>query len=228
MNFLEFPPHAWLNLPYPHPIATLKAISWRRSVGEGGETMQAPFVKSLAGALFLVGISVPTAHGLEIPATTTRLVSSQDISGALVAAASIGLSENVGSASSAQASAGFFSSEMAKVAFATNQSELARTGWGAKTIAKTIMAEEYNWGDYQYGCLNKLWTKESHWNYQAHNYRSGAHGIAQALPAIKMEIIATDWRTNPVTQIRWGLHYIELRYETPCKAWKKFRRSHYY
>jgi hypothetical protein len=117
---------------------------------------------------------------------------------------------------------------MAKVAFASAQSEMARTGWGAKTIAKAIMADEYNWGDYQYSCLNRLWTKESHWNYQAHNYRSGAHGIAQALPATKMEIIAPDWRTNPVTQIRWGLHYINLRYETPCKAWKKFKRSRYY
>jgi hypothetical protein len=190
--------------------------------------MQAPFVKTLAGALFLVGISVPTAHGLEFPATTTRLVSPNTFPASLVAAASISLGESVGGPSRAQASAGFFSSEMAKVAFATGQSEMARTGWGAKTVAKTIMAQEHNWGDYQYSCLNKLWTKESHWNYQAHNYRSGAHGIAQALPAIKMEIIATDWRTNPVTQIRWGLHYIELRYESPCKAWKKFQRSHYY
>ncbi|CAB4868581.1 unannotated protein [freshwater metagenome] len=189
--------------------------------------MQAPFVKTLAGALFLVGISVPTAHGLEFPATT-RLVSTYNFSGSLVAAASINLGESAGTPIGAQANAGFFSSEMAKVAFATNQSEMARNSWGAKTIAKTIMAEEYNWGEYQYSCLNRLWTKESHWNYQAHNYRSGAHGIAQALPAVKMEIIATDWRTNPVTQIRWGLHYIELRYETPCKAWKKFRRSHYY
>jgi hypothetical protein len=189
--------------------------------------MQAPFVKTLAGALFLVGISVPTANGLEIPATT-RLVSSQTLTGSLVAAASINLGESLGTPLASQAGAGFLSSEMAKVAFASAQSEMARTGWGAKTIAKAIMSEQYNWGDYQYSCLNRLWTKESHWNYQAHNYRSGAHGIAQALPASKMEIIAPDWRTNPVTQIRWGLHYINLRYETPCKAWKKFKRSRYY
>lgn len=189
--------------------------------------MQAPFVKTLAGAIFLVGISVPTANGLEFPATT-RLVATHDFSASVVAAASINLGESAGRPTGSQAGAGFFSSEMAKVAVATSQSEMARTGWGAKTIAKKIMAEEYNWGDYQYTCLNRLWTKESHWNYQAHNYRSGAHGIAQALPATKMEIIASDWRTNPVTQIRWGLHYINLRYETPCKAWKKFKRSRYY
>jgi len=73
-----------------------------------------------------------------------------------------------------------------------------------------------------------LWTRESHWNYQAHNYRSGAHGIPQALPASKMDLIADDWRTNPVTQIRWGLRYIESRYDTPCGAWSKFKRSRYY
>jgi hypothetical protein len=90
------------------------------------------------------------------------------------------------------------------------------------------MLSEYNWGSYQFECLNRLWTKESHWNYQAHNYKSGAHGIAQALPANRMEIISSDWRKNPVTQMRWGLRYIEIRYENPCKAWAKFKRSRYY
>ena len=40
-----------------------------------------------------------------------------------------------------------------------------------------------------------------------------------------MSVIALDWRTNPVTQIRWGLHYIDLRYSTPCKALSNFTRS---
>jgi membrane-bound lytic murein transglycosylase MltF len=71
-------------------------------------------------------------------------------------------------------------------------------------------------------------TKESHWNYKAHNTRSGAHGIAQALPASKMNVVSTDWRTNPVTQIRWGLRYISIRYETPCKALAKHNRSRFY
>jgi hypothetical protein len=189
--------------------------------------MKAPFVKTLAFAFFLVGISVPTANGLEFPATT-RLVNSNFVTASLVAAASANLGASAGVALGAKASAGFLSSEMAKVAFATNQSDLARTGWGAKKVAQSMMAEKYNWGDYQFSCLNQLWTRESHWNYLAHNYRSGAHGIAQALPATKMEIMGTDWRTNPVTQIQWGLHYIDVRYETPCKAWKKFKRSRFY
>jgi hypothetical protein len=117
---------------------------------------------------------------------------------------------------------------MALVADISAQVEMARSEMGAKKVTKSIMDVEYQWGEDEYSCLNRLWTKESHWNYKAHNSRSGAHGIPQALPAIKMEVISSDWRTNPVTQIRWGLRYIDIRYETPCQAWSKFKRSRYY
>ena len=117
---------------------------------------------------------------------------------------------------------------MLMVSQMVEQVEKARTPSGARKIAQGIAKEKYGWGSYQFSCLNSLWTKESHWNYKARNPRTGAHGIPQALPAVKMEIISTDWRTNPVTQIRWGLHYINARYETPCRALAKFKRSRYY
>jgi len=34
-----------------------------------------------------------------------------------------------------------------------------------------------------------------------------------------MATVADDWRTNPATQIIWGLNYIAGRYGTPCGAW---------
>jgi hypothetical protein len=71
----------------------------------------------------------------------------------------------------------------------------------------------------QMPCLDKLWTKESGWNHKASNPSSGAYGIPQALPGSKMGSVADDWRTNPATQIEWGLGYIKGRYGTPCKAW---------
>jgi hypothetical protein len=71
----------------------------------------------------------------------------------------------------------------------------------------------------QFPCLDKLWTKESGWNHKARNPSSGAYGIAQALPAGKMESAGSDWETNPATQIKWGLSYIKGRYGTPCDAW---------
>jgi len=121
-----------------------------------------------------------------------------------------------------------FSSDMALVSSISRQVEMARTSVGAKKVAKAIMSEEFGFNDSQFQCLNSLWTKESHWNYRSHNKGSGAHGIPQALPADKMSVIATDWRTNPVTQIRWGLRYITMRYDTPCKAWSFFKSRNYY
>jgi hypothetical protein len=88
--------------------------------------------------------------------------------------------------------------------------------------------DEYGFTEKEYKCLNQLWTQESNWNYKSRNKSSGAHGIPQALPASKMNVVSTDWRTNPVTQIRWGLRYISIRYETPCKAWAKHKRSNWY
>lgn len=72
----------------------------------------------------------------------------------------------------------------------------------------------------QFTCLNLLWTRESGWRYNAYNRSSGAYGIPQALPGSKMGTIASDWRTNPVTQVRWGLRYIAGRYGSPCAAWR--------
>jgi hypothetical protein len=118
--------------------------------------------------------------------------------------------------------------EMALVSIASRQIEIARVPDGARAVAREIAQSKYGWGSFQFACLNKLWTKESNWRYKARNKSSGAHGIPQALPATKMESIGTDWRTNPVTQISWGLRYIEVRYETPCKAYKKFQRSNWY
>jgi hypothetical protein len=74
------------------------------------------------------------------------------------------------------------------------------------------------WGMEQYSCLVKLWNRESNWNPIAQNRSSGAYGIPQALPGIKMASAGDDWMTNPETQINWGLGYISGRYKTPCGA----------
>ena len=166
------------------------------------------------GSMVFIASAQQSAYGLDFP-MTTRLT--------LSASKNLTVATNPASASLASQMA-----EMALVADISQQVEMARTIVGAKKVAKSIMNTEFEWGDDQYSCLNRLWTKESHWNYKAHNYRSGAHGIAQALPAVKMEVISDDWRTNPVTQIRWGLRYIDIRYEDPCTAWAKWRSHRYY
>jgi hypothetical protein len=80
----------------------------------------------------------------------------------------------------------------------------------------------------QFPCLDKLWTKESGWNHKAYNSSSGAYGIPQALPGSKMGSVADDWKTNPATQITWGLGYIEGRYSSPCGAWGHSQDSGWY
>ncbi|MFI1991177.1 lytic transglycosylase domain-containing protein [Actinoplanes sp. NPDC020271] len=80
----------------------------------------------------------------------------------------------------------------------------------------------------QFPCLDKLWKRESGWNYKATNSSSGAYGIPQALPGSKMASIASDWKTNPATQIKWGLNYIEGRYSTPCGAWNHSESTGWY
>jgi hypothetical protein len=166
------------------------------------------------GSMLFIATAQQSAYGLDFP-MTTRL--------SLADSKNLTVSTNPASASLASQMA-----EMAVVAGISQQVEMAREMMGAKKVAKAIMNTDYQWGDDQYACLNKLWTKESHWNYKAHNYRSGAHGIAQALPAVKMEVISSDWRTNPVTQIQWGLRYIDIRYDNPCTAWAKWRSHRYY
>ncbi len=78
---------------------------------------------------------------------------------------------------------------------------------------------EFGFSSDQFGCLDSLYTRESNWNVYADNPSSSAYGIPQSLPGEKMASAGADWATNPVTQIRWGLGYIQDRYGSPCGAW---------
>lgn len=90
---------------------------------------------------------------------------------------------------------------------------------GSAQAAAYSMLSSYGWSPGgQFGCLVELWNRESGWNPYATNPRSGAYGIPQALPAWKMASAGADWRTDAVTQIRWGLGYIKASYGSPCGA----------
>ncbi|GEA85118.1 MAG: ubiquitin-like domain-containing protein [Cellulomonas sp.] len=104
----------------------------------------------------------------------------------------------------------------------------AKVSPGSAQALGKEMAAARGWGDDQFACLLTLWNHESGWRVDAHNKGSGAYGIPQALPGSKMASIASDWRTNPATQITWGLNYIKSRYKTPCGAWAHFTQKHWY
>jgi uncharacterized protein YabE (DUF348 family) len=101
------------------------------------------------------------------------------------------------------------------------------TPGSAQAIARDMLAER-GWGEDQFGCLVQLWNHESGWRVDAANRSSGAYGIPQALPGSKMASVADDWRTNPATQITWGLGYVAGRYGTPCGAWSSFQAKGWY
>ena len=80
----------------------------------------------------------------------------------------------------------------------------------------------------QFQCFSNIVNHESSWNYRAVNASSGAYGLFQALPGSKMASVGADWQTNPATQIKWGLNYMNSRYGSPCQAWSFWQANHWY
>jgi hypothetical protein len=79
----------------------------------------------------------------------------------------------------------------------------------------------------QFGCLEKLWGKESGWNPNAQNPTSTAYGIPQFLNS--------TWASTGIAktsdgyrQIDAGLIYIENRYGSPCGAWSHSQAKGWY
>jgi hypothetical protein len=79
-----------------------------------------------------------------------------------------------------------------------------------KTYALYLLDFNYK----EYGCLLKLYGKESAWNPLASN---GSH---YGIPQGKSEWLATQ---DGWSQVRWGLSYIGNRYGEPCIALDHWR-----
>ncbi|MGW2085848.1 aggregation-promoting factor C-terminal-like domain-containing protein [Streptomyces sp. NPDC001880] len=99
---------------------------------------------------------------------------------------------------------------------------------GSYTVAEVqAMARQMVPAD-QFQCFSNIVNHESTWNYRASNPSSGAYGLVQALPGSKMSSAGADWQTNPATQIKWGLSYMDGRYGSPCGAWSFWQANHWY
>lgn len=79
------------------------------------------------------------------------------------------------------------------------------------------MAAQRGWTGKEWDALYAVWNQESGFNTTA-GTPARAYGIPQALPGNKMASAGADWISNPKTQIRWGLGYIEGRYHDPLGA----------
>jgi hypothetical protein len=103
----------------------------------------------------------------------------------------------------------------------------APSGDPRETALQMVLDEGWAASEF-HDCLEPLWEKESNWNHTAENPSSGAYGIPQSLPGDKMASHGSDWRTNPATQIAWGLDYIKDRYGNPCGAWSHSQANNWY
>lgn len=91
----------------------------------------------------------------------------------------------------------------------TSTPRASRTPQYARALT-AMLAREHGWRGNQLACLTRLWNRESRFNPNARNKRSGAGGIPQILGMPP---------TTPVKeQIRRGINYITHRYSTPCAA----------
>ncbi|MFC3576608.1 transglycosylase SLT domain-containing protein [Streptomyces yaanensis] len=93
----------------------------------------------------------------------------------------------------------------------------------AKSIARQMIPDAA-----QFNAFDKIVSHESGWNHTATNASSGAYGLVQALPGSKMASAGSDWKTNPATQIKWGLDYMNSRYGSPAAAWDFWSTHHWY
>jgi len=107
---------------------------------------------------------------------------------------------------------------------------IANAKQNPQAAARLLMADRGWTSDAQFNCLVNLWNGESGWRWNAENRSSGAYGIPQSLPASKMGKFGADYRTNPITQIKWGLWYIDSVYGSPCNAYSTWqaRSPHWY
>ncbi|WP_326598782.1 transglycosylase SLT domain-containing protein [Streptomyces sp. NBC_01803] len=91
-----------------------------------------------------------------------------------------------------------------------------------QAMARQIVAAD------QFQCFSNIVDHESGWDHTATNPSSGAYGLMQALPGSKMSSAGDDWQTNPATQIRWGVNYMNDRYGSPCGAWDFWTANGWY
>ncbi|MEU0603446.1 transglycosylase SLT domain-containing protein [Streptomyces sp. NPDC006393] len=103
------------------------------------------------------------------------------------------------------------------------QAATPASGSDAKAIAHQMIPDAA-----QFNAFSRIVEHESGWNPHATNASSGAYGLVQALPASKMSSAGADWKSNPKTQIKWGLDYMNSRYGSPAKAWNFWQAHGWY
>jgi hypothetical protein len=95
------------------------------------------------------------------------------------------------------------------------------TVWNARAYVKARI------GVRQYDCINVVWYHESKWNPRA-GTPSSAYGIPQAFPGSRMAAFGSNWRYSPLTQVKWGIWYVNTRYGSACAAYDFWKAHAWY
>lgn len=121
-------------------------------------------------------------------------------------------------------------------AAAAKKAQEARKAAAAKQQATIILAASFSgsvvdyvhqmtvqaFGEDQWPAMSAIISRESGFNPNSYNKRSGACGLFQAMPCSKMGGMEVG------NQVRWGIGYIRARYGTPSAAWAFWQRHHWY
>lgn len=103
--------------------------------------------------------------------------------------------------------------------------DIGSSGGGKVTGSHSNWLKQAGFRAAEIAAANWIVSRESGWNPKATNSGSGAYGLPQSLPGSKMASAGSDWRTNPLTQLKWMKSYIRERYGT-ANAAKAFWQSH--
>ncbi|MCK1796552.1 transglycosylase SLT domain-containing protein [Streptomyces sp. XM4193] len=98
------------------------------------------------------------------------------------------------------------------------------------TVDRSVVADaqqaarEATGGDRQYECFSRIVEQESDWDHTAQDPQSDAYGLLQADPEDGTADAGSDWRTDPATQARWAVQWLDERYGSTCAAWDVWKQ----
>ncbi len=198
-------------------VAAAAAVSGAVAAPSGGAAQAVP-------AVFVVPASARVHAGEHADVTMARRSAGEHRSEVAAVSHRVGVLRSQVAAAERQKA----EQERARAERVSRDRERLRLAVRDPQSAARVLAARRGWGQTQFSCLDSLWSKESQWRTSADNPTSSAYGIPQALPGKRMATVGADWRTNPLTQITWGLRYIESAYGTPCAAWAHSRATNWY
>lgn len=177
-----------------------------------------PLLALAACAIVLTGmVSVGVAHATADPDAAALEPTASVVAAVASATASPAESEMTPLASPSQA----FSPTPTASPSATKKPKTVYrdTVANAKAYVKRVI------GATQYNCIDQIFYHESRWNPRAMHPSSGnpstaSYGIPQAHPGSKMAKFGSNWRTSPLTQVKWGIWYVNSRYGSACAAYR--------